>query len=116
MARIATARQRAADVVARARRSDVLMYPIAIGRVRPRSFAELATVTGGRSFHLRDPKDLQPTLQAIAEDLRSQYLIGYEPRAVVGGESPNGGASRSGSIGRMPVSAPAAAIPRNRTS
>jgi Ca-activated chloride channel family protein len=69
----------AADVVARARRSDVLVYPIAIGRVRPALFAEVATVSGGRSFHLRDPKDLQPTLQTIAEDLRSQYLIGYEP-------------------------------------
>ena len=69
----------AGEVVARARRSDVLGYPIAIGRVRPPLFAEVATVTGGRSFHLRDPKNLQPTLQAIAEDLRSQYLIGYEP-------------------------------------
>jgi Ca-activated chloride channel family protein len=69
----------AADVVARARRSDVLMYPIAIGRVRPALFPELATVTGGQSFHLREARTLQPTLQAIAEDLRSQYLIGYEP-------------------------------------
>ena len=36
-------------------------------------------LTGGRSFHLRQPKDLQPTLQSVAEDLRTQYLIGYEP-------------------------------------
>ena len=76
---------READVLNRARRSDVLLYPIAIGRVRPTLFAELAAVTGGRSFHLRDPKQLQPTLQAIAEDLRAQYLIGYAPA-----ESPAG--------------------------
>lgn len=75
--RYSTARD--ADVIDRARRSDVLLYPIAIGRTRPPLFAELATVTGGRSFHLRDPKNLQSTLKAIAEDLRSQYLIGYEP-------------------------------------
>ncbi len=68
-----------AEVLDRARLSDVLMYPIAIGRVRPPLFAELAAITGGRSFHLRDPKNLQPTLQTIVEDLRSQYLIGYEP-------------------------------------
>ena len=68
-----------ADVMNRARRSDVLLYPIAIGKARPKVFAELATVTGGRSFHLRDPKALQPTLQSIAEDLRAQYLIGYAP-------------------------------------
>jgi Ca-activated chloride channel family protein len=67
------------DVLQRARRSDVLLYPIAIGRVRPSLFAELAAVTGGRSFHLPDPKKLQATLQAIAEDLRAQYLIGYAP-------------------------------------
>jgi Ca-activated chloride channel family protein len=78
--RYSTARE--ADVLERARRSDVLMYPIAIGRVRPTLFAELASVTGGRSFHLPDPKKLQATLQAIAEDLRAQYLIGYAPADV----------------------------------
>lgn len=67
------------DVLNRARRSDVMMYPIALGRERPGLFAELAALTGGRSFHLRDPKRLQETLQSIAEDLRAQYLIGYEP-------------------------------------
>jgi Ca-activated chloride channel homolog len=82
--RYSTARD--VDVLNRARQSDVMVYPIAIGRVRPALFAELATVTGGRSFHLRDPKDLQPTLQTIAEDLRSQYLLGYDPgpRAAAG--------------------------------
>jgi Ca-activated chloride channel homolog len=68
------------DVVSRARRSDVLMYPIAIGKGRPSLFPELATVSGGRSFVLKQPKSLQPTLQTIAEDLRAQYLIGYEPK------------------------------------
>ena len=69
-----------ADVVARARRSDVLMYPIAIGKARPTLFPELASITGGRSFVLKQPKSLQSTLQTIAEDLRAQYLIGYEPK------------------------------------
>jgi Ca-activated chloride channel family protein len=73
-----------ADVLTRARRSDVLMYPIAIGRERPRLFAELAATTGGRSFHLRDARTLQSTLQTIAEDLRAQYLIGYEPASAPG--------------------------------
>jgi Ca-activated chloride channel homolog len=68
-----------ADVVNRARRSDVLIYPIALAKTRPPLFVELATITGGRSFHLRDARQLQPTLQAILEDLRAQYLIGYEP-------------------------------------
>jgi Ca-activated chloride channel family protein len=75
---------RDADVVARARRSDVLLYPISIGKGRPALFPELASVTGGRSFVLKQPKDLQSTLQTIAEDLRAQYLIGYEPQAPPG--------------------------------
>ena len=70
----------ASDVADRARRSDVLIYPIALGRARPPLFAELAALSGGRSFHLRDPQELQPTLTAIAEDLRAQYLLGYAPR------------------------------------
>jgi Ca-activated chloride channel family protein len=70
-----------ADVVARARRSDVLLYPIAIGRGRPALFPELASITGGRSFQLKQPKALQSTLQTIAEDLRAQYLLGYTPAA-----------------------------------
>jgi Ca-activated chloride channel family protein len=70
---------RAEDVVARVRRSSVLVYPIAIGPRRPPLFAELAAVSGGMSFHLRDAKALAATLEAIAEDLRWQYLLGYQP-------------------------------------
>ena len=66
-------------VIERARRSNVLIYAIAVARKRPALFAELATVSGGQSFHLRDSKALAATLQAIAEDLRWQYLLGFEP-------------------------------------
>jgi Ca-activated chloride channel homolog len=69
----------AGDVLNRARRSDVLIYPIALGRERPSLFAELAALTGGRSFHVREPKQLSDTLTAIARELRHQYLLGYSP-------------------------------------
>ena len=69
----------AADVVERARRSNALVYPIAFGRTRPPVLAELAVLTGGRSFLLRDAKELEPTLAQIARELRYQYLIGYVP-------------------------------------
>lgn len=69
----------AAAALERARASDVLMYPIALGRTRPTFFAELATLTGGRSFHLQDVRRLPDTLRAIAVELRHQYLIGYSP-------------------------------------
>jgi Ca-activated chloride channel family protein len=63
----------------RARRSDVMVYPIALGGRRPELFAELATLTGGRSYHARDAKGLADTLRAVARDLRHQYLLGYTP-------------------------------------
>ncbi len=62
-----------------ARRADVIVYPIALGRKRPELFAELAVLTGGRSFLVRDPKALGDTLMTIARELRHQYLIGYTP-------------------------------------
>lgn len=72
-------RASAAEVLARARRSNALIYPIAFGKTRPALLAELAVLTGGRSFHLRDARDLQTTLSAIARELRYQYLLGYAP-------------------------------------
>lgn len=76
----------AGDAVEHARRSDVLVYPIALGRAQPPVFAELASLTGGRSFYLREPKALTEILRAIARELRHQYLLGYSPsRPIVAG-------------------------------
>lgn len=69
----------AAQVVERARRSNALIYLIAFGRERPPLLAELAVVTGGRSFLLRDVRDLDKTLAGVAKELRYQYLLGYTP-------------------------------------
>jgi Ca-activated chloride channel family protein len=69
----------ATDAIARARRSNVMVYPIALGKVRPALFAELATLTGGRSFHARDLKGLNEMLTTVAAQLREQYLLGYSP-------------------------------------
>ena len=71
----------------RARRSDVMIYPVAFGRSRPSLFAELASLTGGRSFQPRTPAELDTTMRAIASELRHQYLLGYTPaRPIVAGD------------------------------
>jgi len=67
------------EVIERARRSHALIYPVVLGRVRPPVTAELAVVSGGRSFQLRDARELEMTLQIIARELRYQYLLGYVP-------------------------------------
>jgi Ca-activated chloride channel homolog len=70
----------ASEVLQRARRSQALIYPITIGRNRAAASAELAVLTGGRSFLLRDARELERTFATIARELRYQYLIGYAPR------------------------------------
>lgn len=78
----------AAQALERARQSDVMVYPIALGPTRPALFAELATLTGGRSHHARDPRILADTLRRIARELRHQYLLGYTPtRPIVAGRN-----------------------------
>ncbi len=84
-------RTAAGVLLERARRSDVLLYPVALGRTRPPLFAELAAATGGRSFFVSDSRQLAPALEAIARELRLQYLLGYTPRrerAEVGAGAP----------------------------
>ncbi len=68
-----------ADVIERARRSNALIYPIAFGKKRAPFLPQLAVLTGGRSFQLRDARDLRTTLSTIARELRYQYLLGYAP-------------------------------------
>lgn len=63
----------------RARRSNVMVYPVALGRERPGIFAELSSLTGGRSFHSRDYTGVDQIMVRIAEELREQYLLGYTP-------------------------------------
>jgi Ca-activated chloride channel homolog len=72
----------AARVVERARQSQALIYPITIGRNRPPLAAELAVVSGGRSFLIRDARALDQTFTTIARELRYQYLLGYAPMKV----------------------------------
>jgi Ca-activated chloride channel homolog len=76
-----------AQALEHARRSDVMIYPIVTGKTRPPLFAELATLTGGRSFQPRTAAELNTVLRTIANELRHQYLLGYTPsRPIVAGQ------------------------------
>jgi Ca-activated chloride channel family protein len=67
------------DALDRARRSDVMIYPFALGRTRPALFAELAALTGARSFFPRNLEQVTEAARAVADELRHQYLLGYTP-------------------------------------
>lgn len=64
-------------VIERARRGQVLVYPVTLGREQPSLAGGLAGATGGRAFLLPDAGGLEQTFAAIERELRDQYLIGY---------------------------------------
>lgn len=72
-------RTSATDLIEQARGKDVLVYPIAVGRSPVPIFVELAAVTGGRSFLVRDSRQAESAVATIARELRFQYLLGYQP-------------------------------------
>lgn len=74
------------EAMEHARRSDVMMYPVALGGRRPGLFADLAALTGGRSFDPRTAADVNTAMRVIAAELHHQYLLGYVPaRPIVSG-------------------------------
>jgi len=38
---------------------------------------QMADDTGGKYYYVSDPKDLEPALRHVSDDLRTQYLLGY---------------------------------------
>lgn len=82
-------------LVERARNEDVMVYAIGLQsemnidgrriRTRPdRSLKRLAEETGGGFFELKETDDLGPTFSRVAQELHSQYLIGFVPAALDG--------------------------------
>ena len=79
-----------AAAIEAAQRADVAIYPVAVD-VTPRFFYErwilerLARATGGRVSYLETRDNPERIYAAIAEDLREQYRISYEPTRPGGG-------------------------------
>ena len=78
------------DVLERARIEDVMIYGVGLEseyfngaqrvRSRPdRALKNLAEETGGGFFDLRKKDELGPTFTRIAQELHSQYVIGFSP-------------------------------------
>lgn len=82
-------------VMERARDEEVMVYSIGLEseyfngvrvvRSRPsRDLKKISEETGGGYFELQQTADLAPTFQRVAQELRSQYLIGFTPVALDG--------------------------------
>lgn len=85
------------DVIERARQEDVMVYAIGLQseyfngqslvRSRPdHGLKRLAEETGGGYFELTKTADLSPTFTRVAQELHSQYILGFTPTALDGKE------------------------------
>jgi len=80
-------------VVDRARVQEVMIYAIGLEsnyfngqrmvRSRPDSgLRKIADETGGGYFELKTTSELAPTFTRVAQELHSQYVIGFSPAAL----------------------------------
>ena len=72
------------DAVRAALKSEAIIYSIGIGDnfysgVDRGSLNKISERTGGRAYFPRDERELREAFQQIQEEMRSQYLIVYEP-------------------------------------
>jgi Ca-activated chloride channel family protein len=85
------------DVLDRARDEETMIYAIGLEseyfngqrmvRTRPdRGLRRLAEETGGGYFELKKTDDLAPTFTRVAQELHSQYTLGFTPATLDGKE------------------------------
>ena len=85
------------DVLDRARDEEVMIYAIGLEseyfngqrmvRTRPdRGLRRLTEETGGGYFELKKTDDLGPTFSRVAQELHSQYTLGFTPTVLDGKE------------------------------
>ena len=72
------------DAVEAAQRAEAVVYSIGIGDnftngVDEGSLNKISERTGGKAFFPRDELELRKAFQQIQEEMRSQYLVSYEP-------------------------------------
>lgn len=85
------------DVLERARNEEIMVYAIGLEseyfngqrvvRSRPdRNLKRLAEETGGGYFELKRTAELAPTFSRVAQELHSQYTLGFTPMTLDGKE------------------------------
>jgi VWFA-related protein len=75
----------AEGVLETAKRCDVVVYGVEVGRHKNSFPRELSGATGGRLIEIESTKDLNATFRGILEEFRQRYLISYSPQGVESG-------------------------------
>ena len=65
-----------------AKRSDVVVYAVSVGRSPTDFLRDLTTFSGGRLFEMDRTANLSATFVGILEEFRHRYLVSYTPRGV----------------------------------
>ena len=71
-----------AAVLDTAKRSDVVVYAVSVGKVRAEFLRDLTSFSGGRLFEMEKTANLSATFVSILEEFRQRYLVSYTPRGV----------------------------------
>lgn len=72
-------------VLETAKRCDVVVYGVEVGKHRFSFPRDLSAATGGRLIEVESTKDLNATFRGILDEFRQRYLISYSPRGVTAG-------------------------------
>jgi Ca-activated chloride channel family protein len=69
-------------VIETAKRSDVVVYGVAVGGGKPEFLRELTSLTGGRLFEVDKTANLSAIFLEVLQEFRQRYLLSYTPRGV----------------------------------
>ena len=77
-------RKKLDDAIQAALKAEAIIYAVGVGDdfyggVDRGSMNKIAEKTGGRAFFPRDERELREAFKQIEDEMRSQYLIAYEP-------------------------------------
>jgi len=77
-------RKKLDDAIQAALKAEAIIYAVGVGDdfyggVDRSSMNKIAEKTGGRAFFPRDERELREAFKQIEDEMRSQYLIAYEP-------------------------------------
>ena len=66
------------EVLETAKRSDAVVYGVALRNVaRPRFLRDLAETSGGDFFEIASGREIEPTFRKVLEEFRHRYLLSY---------------------------------------
>src|SRR5262249_6977701 len=71
-----------ASVLDTAKRSDVVVYAVAVGQRKPEFLRDLTSYTGGRLYEVEKTTNINEIFLEVLREFRQRYLVSYTPRGV----------------------------------